>query len=1335
MKNIFTLLILIYQAQLLYAVDTKTLNYDFIHITSNEGLSQSNVKTIIQDSYGFMWFGTKNGLNRYDGTSIKIFNCEDKIARKGDNNISALFEDSGKKLWIGTDKGVYLFDPITETFRFMDILTENGKQMANWVADIQSDLSGNIWILIPNQGIFKYQNEQLYHYEIIRKENPAYDTPECICITKSGEVWIGTNGAGLFLYDNESDTFQQYITDKDGNSLKGKYIFSICEYGDNIAVAIHEEELKKFNPATNSLTNIKAPSVHYTVLRDLACFNDRELWIATHAGLFVIDETENKVTHYKEDLVHPYSLSDNIIYTIYKDKEDGIWLGTLFGGVNYLPGNRMEFDKYIPLASENSLSGKRIRELAKDTGGNIWIGTDDEGLNILNTKTGEIKPFEYQTNKKNNSLKTLAVTSFDDKIWCGIFKKGMNAIQLPSLQIKSYNAEELQINEGSVYALFKDQAGNIWLGTAWGLFCSSPGELHFKEITDVGNIWIYHIMEDDEQKIWIASLGNGVFKYDPAKNTYKRYQHFPGDQTSLSSNSVSDIMQDSKGRLWFSTDRGGICLYNKNEDNFTTWSVQEGLPDDVAYRILEDRKQNLWFGTNRGLVKFNPDSNTIRVYTKEDGLLGNQFNYKSAITDENGKFYFGSIEGLIAFNPEKEITNDINPPVYITKLSIYNNDISVHSDNSPLEKSIIHTDHITLPYNQSNVGFDFAALNYKSPTAIQYAYKMEGIDKDWIQANSNKNITYSRLPPGNYKFIVKATNKDIPSVSSEKMLGITILPPLWLSPIAYFVYIILIMAIIARWFYWYENRQKRQIEEGRKIFEIEKEKELYSSKIEFFTEIAHEVRTPLTLINGPLETIMDMDIQDGKIKKNLQVIAQNTKRLLELTKQLLDFRKVGETKFLLDFIMLDVTQLLKETIQRFEPTIIQQGKKLIQDIPEQEITAAVDKEALTKIISNLLNNALKYSESLIQVILLKEQTSFTIKITSDGDKIPEELNLRIFDPFFQINKTGEYTSGAGIGLPLSKSLAELHNGKLYLDAGLPMNTFILTLPLHQEKVIHLEDYSKKEEYLLSENELPVIDNSGKKTILLVEDNEEVRTFIAEKLRQSFIVETATHGIDALEVLKDHHIDLVISDVMMPRMGGFELCTAIKSNMELSHIPFIFLTAKDDLDSKINGLKIGAEAYVEKPFSFDYLQNQIHTLLNNRQKERESFAKRPFFPVHNMKMNKADEAFMDKIIQVIHENIDDYNFNVERLAEIVSMSRSGLLRKIKVLTNLSPIDFIRLIRLKKAAELILEGKHRIGEICYMVGINSPSYFSKLFLRQFGMTPKDFEKQNQFIKGEE
>ena len=454
-----------------------------------------------------------------------------------------------------------------------------------------------------------------------------------------------------------------------------------------------------------------------------------------------------------------------------------------------------------------------------------------------------------------------------------------------------------------------------------------------------------------------------------------------------------------------------------------------------------------------------------------------------------------------------------------------------------------------------------------------------------------------------------------------------------------------------------------------------------------------------------------------------------TKRLLELTGQLLDFRKIGANKFKMDFAWTNVTTLLKDTILRFEPTIVQQDKKLSVDIPEEEITAAIDREAVTKILSNLLNNALKYSAYTIHIELRREETTFSIRVTSDGNRIPAELSQQIFEPFYQINKKEGATTGAGIGLPLARSLAMLHSGKLWLDTENSDNSFVLTLPLAQEKVRQQENSVIQEEFIFPEEGTTVNAEGRNYTLLLVEDNDTMRSFLAEKLQEMFVTETAPDGKAALEILRNHHIDIVVSDIMMPVMNGLELCKEMKADIELSHIPVIFLTAKNDLDSKINGLRLGAEAYVEKPFSFNYLTTQIFSLLNNRQKEREAFSKRPFFPVNNMQMNKADKEFMDKIIAIIHENITDENFGVEKLAEILCLSRSSLLRKIKVLSGLSPNDFIRLIRLKKAAELILDGKHRIGEICYLVGINSPSYFSKIFLKQFGVTPKDFEKQNQ------
>lgn len=1304
------------------AADRGASNYYFSHISGENGLSQSNVKSIIQDSYGFMWFGTKNGLNRFDGTSIVQMNCDDFVAGTGNHNVSALFEDKDRQLWVGTDRGVYRYNPELDLFTAMNQTTKAGIYMKNWVANIVADSVGNIWVVIPDQGVFRYKDNVLHFYEVTNKKNFKTEAPDCICVRANGEVWVGTWGVGLFRYNPKTDCFEQHCEDKNGRSLRGKNINAICDYGDWIAMVIHEGEVMKYNPATRQLAKIELPEASCTFIRTLACF-DNELWIGTHEGLFVINEKRGKVTHVQQDLMRPFSLSDKIIYTIYRDREGGIWLGTMFGGVDYLPHHNLLFDKYVPGSDINSLITKRVREISKDAQGNIWIGTEDNGVNMLDPITGKVK-------RITDGRMTLAMSVYGDEAFCGLFKQGLDVIQLSSSTIRHFGYEQLGLSEGSVYSFFIDSNGNRWIGTGWGLYKAAPGSFAFRKVEPVGFDWIFDVFEDKDGVLWFASMGNGLWKHNPKTQSFKKYENEEGKKNSLSSSSVSSVMQDSQGRIWISTDRGGICRYNPVSDDFTTFSIEDGLPDDVAYKILEDDQQNLWFGTNRGLVRFNPDTKYVRVYTTKDGLLGNQFNYKSAVKGNDGKFYFGGIEGLIAFNPNSSEKNTYQAPVYISKFSIYNQEITVHSSHSPLKKCIAHTDRIVLPYDQSNISFDVALLSYSTAESNQYYYKMEPLDKEWIKAASNQNISYAKLPPGKYTLQVRATNGVSGGPYATCSLTVLVLPPWWLSVWAYMFYIVWGSCLVICWFLWYKRRKEKQMEENQKIFAIEKEKELYESKVSFFTEIAHEVRTPLTLINGPLETIQEMGIKDAKLNKNLQVIGQNTKRLLDLTAQLLDFQKIGASKFDMKFESVDVTALLNETIARFDPTFTQKKKELLLNIPEESIVAAIDKEAITKILSNLLNNALKYGNHTILIELLKAETTFTVRISSDGEKIPVEASKQIFETFYQMDKKKETRQGVGIGLPLARSLAILHKGTIYLDTDQPENTFVLTIPLNKEGV-QQQIEKVVEQHVVSLDEETSLETDSMKgyTLLLVEDNEDMLSFIRDRLEEQFTVETAYNGKEALEVLRNNHIDLIISDIMMPVMNGYELCKEIKSDMDLCHIPIIFLTAKNDLDSKINGLKIGAEAYVEKPFSFNYLKTQIFSLLSNRRKEREAFSKRPFFPVNNMQMNKADEEFMNKVIEVIQGNITDDNFSVERMAEILCMSRSSLLRKIKILFNLSPVDFIRLIRLKKAAELIQEGGYRIGDICYMVGINSSSYFSKLFLKQFGMTPKEFEKQNQ------
>lgn len=504
--------------------------------------------------------------------------------------------------------------------------------------------------------------------------------------------------------------------------------------------------------------------------------------------------------------------------------------------------------------------------------------------------------------------------------------------------------------------------------------------------------------------------------------------------------------------------------------------------------------------------------------------------------------------------------------------------------------------------------------------------------------------------------------------------------------------------------------------------------------MDFFTEVAHEIRTPLTLINGPLEIINETKISDPRLRKHLDTIGQNTRRLLSLASQLLDFRKVGTDHLKPVFENVNINKLLTATLERFEPTFAHNGKTLTISHTDENITANIDREAITKVLSNLFNNALKYSAHTTSISMLKEDNKLRLTVLSDGTRIPQDNAEHIFEPFFRLNNAQEKRQmGSGIGLPLARSLAQLHKGQLYLDTTITEgNAFVLILPLNitptqAEKAEKVKELAAAPDHPLEEKTTLTNENSRGRTILVVEDEEEIKEYMVERLQKSFIVEQAANGVKALEILQKEHVDLVVSDVMMPEMDGIELCHQIKSDIKLSHIPVVFLTAKNDTDSKIEGLKAGAEAYVEKPFSYEYLLTQIKSLLKNREKEREAFSKRPFFPIDNIQMSKEDEEMMQKVMNIINENINDEEFNVERLADLMYMSRSSLLRKIKQLFNMPPLEFIRLVRLKKAAELIQEGNHRVGEICYMVGFGNPSYFAKMFNRQFGVTPKEFEQQ--------
>lgn len=680
-----------------------TGQYNFIRVDGGSGLSNSHVKSIIQDSYGFIWLGTRNGLNRYDGVSMKLYNCYDETLQHGNQVISALFEDNHRQLWIGTDDGVYIQDLATGKFSFFDARTESGEQIRyNWIEDILADHSGNIWVNAPNQGVFRYQVEtgKLFRYIPCPGKDKSKDFPQSICVDKDGTIWVGTYGAGIYRYSPEQDKFVAYATE----ALKGDFIFTLCDYGDELIVGVHEEELKRFNKKTGEVSVFPAPEVHRKIIRYAVCFGD-ELWVGTQNGVYVINEKQNSVQHIPADAGGKYGLGDAIVDKIYRDREGGTWICTQFGGASYLPVRSLDFSVYLP-GAPGTVCGRRISELAEGKDGTVWISTQDGGVCYWNPKAQTFVKVPESPDRQN----VLSLFASDDLVGAGYFKGGIDliipgtassasssissstfssltsssttvspvsvassAISTTNIfrgQVHTFYPAQLGISEGSVFALYRDRGGVIWLGDGWNIFRSADKGRTFEKMEQFGYAYMRDILEDKSGNIWVATMGNGIFRYNPQTDQMVKYQCVPGDSTSIGTNEVTGISEDSKGLLWFSTDRGGLLCFNPETGRFRTYTKANGLPDNVTYKVVEDAQHRIWFGTDRGLVCLHPETDSLQIFTRNDGLPDNQFNYKSALAASDGTIWMGTINGLVSFNPQIVRRNTFVPPVYITGMYV-----------------------------------------------------------------------------------------------------------------------------------------------------------------------------------------------------------------------------------------------------------------------------------------------------------------------------------------------------------------------------------------------------------------------------------------------------------------------------------------------------------------------------------------------------------------------------------------------------------------------------------------------------------------------------------------
>ncbi len=1293
--------------------------YYFRHFKVEDGLSHNTVLSSLQDSKGFLWFGTKNGLNRFDGYTFKLYQKNPgapKSLRGG--YVLALHEY--QSIWVGTDNG--LFEYKEEYENFEHVQATDGKP----IRSLNDDGRGNLWLIAGNT---------LLIYKIESKEITVFPAPpdqEYVDITSlgNGEMLV-TTSAGLYIYPEAGHTFQNFPLEVKATAKRPFRINRSFAFNQStILLGTRNHGVIALDLEKGNIRNFM-PSVEPMYVRDML-LKGNDLWIASESGIHIYNVQDSSYANPKKDYESPYALSDNAVYTLTLDQEGGMWAGTYFGGINYYPRPYTPFRKFFPKSSENSISGNAVREIQADQYGNIWIGTEDGGLNKYDPQKEEFTLYTSVDRGGNLSHFNIhAVLPVGNKVWVGMFEHGLDVLDIETGKVvKRYNVDGKNgLRSNFVYHLLQTRSGELYIGSTWGVQVYDPVNDQFitQDAFPLENNYTY-LVEDHDGKIWAGSYSRGLYYYDPASGEKVTYLAKEEEEGSISNNHITGIFEDSRKRLWVTTENG-LNLFDKASRTFSVFTVADGFPSNVFYGLSEDRENNLWISTANGLVAFNPDTEEKKVYTQTNGLLTNQFNYASVYQDKSGLMYFGSVNGLVSFDPKDFVLNTYKPPIYITGIKINNQAVPIDQADSPLKRSVTITKKIELKPRQSSFSLDFAALSYTAPEMTEYWYQLGGLNQDWIPLGKNHEVFFTELPAGDYHFKVKSINNSGVWSEETSALQIRVLPAFWKSNIAYALYTAVISILVFLTLRYYDERAKAKNRQLLRELSIEKEKEIFQAKIEFFTNVSHEIRTPLTLIKSPLDKLLKKVDADSEVGENLSVMDKNTSRLLDLVNQLLDFRKTELENIDLTFVKLNISDLVSHTCTRFSPSIKDKKLDLELHLEEQDIYAFADAEAMKKILSNLINNAIKYAAHSVTLFLARNDDFFELKVLNDGPLIPAHLAGKIFEPFYRVPvEENQNQPGTGIGLALAHSLAELHHGSLNLDTSSShLNAFVLRLPLRQEKEFPL--YVAKEPTTEAVVERQVFDlpaSGNKPSVLLVEDNQDLLDFIAKDLVEDYWVFKATHAEAALAFLREEKIQLVVSDVMMPGMDGFALCKNIKTSLESSHIPVVLLTAKSALQSKIDGLESGADAYIEKPFSMEHLKAQIANLLSNRRNILEHFSSSPLAHIRSIAHTEVDENFIKKLDDTMNEHISDPDLNVETLAEIMHMSRSTLYRKIKEMSDLSPNELINIARLKKAAELLKQGDYKIYQIAEMVGYNSQTSFGRNFQKQFNMTPSEYVK---------
>ena len=1298
-----------------------------------------------------MWFGTASGLNRYDGYTFKVFHHrENDSTSLNDDFLVKIQEAPDNKFWIDTRNGQCLFDPVSE--KAMSSTTAWCRQLslpAAFVTDIVKDKQGCYWFAQTGYGVSRY-NPETHTVKQFKRQPDITD----MTADNAGNIWIiYTDG----LLEGYNTATEKKMFSNDGLFELGEGLrYRLFADAEN-DLWIYTENMPQgafcYNIKNNNLEHYHRDApvnrLNNNLVTGIQQDNNGMIWIATdHGGINLLNKRTGAIGYLENKPEDLKSISQNSINAIYRDNTGIIWLGSYKKGINYYHENIIKFPVYRHLLSDvHSLPFDDVNRFIEDDKGNLWIGTNGGGLIYYDRSTGNYRTFKHSATNANSISNDVIVSLCIDhnkKLWIGSYYGGLDCYDGQQfIHYKNDPQNATSISDNSIWEIYEDAQYQLWIGTLSGGLNRLHPEIngfytYRKGNGSVNSNYISALAEDQDGNLWIGTEA-GISVLNKKTGGFTYYQHDSKDKGSLGNNNVTALLKDSRSNMWVAT-RDGLNFFDKTTHSFRHFNQVDGLSENNILTLLEDNDHTLWLGTanglSRGWVQY--DQNGIikiqfRNYDERDGLQGREFNENAALKTKRGELIFGGANGFNIISPEAISHNTIVPEVVLTDLRVFDKSLQPGEEFNNrvlLQTAISEVKDITLKYRENIFSLEFAALNYSNPEKNQYAYKLEGFNNNWLTTDgTHRTVTYTNLDPGKYIFRVKASNGD--GVWNEKgtALLVTILPPFWRTVPAFIIYVVLLAAILlaARKLTIQRAHMRFQLAQQKK--EAERVHELDLLKLKFFTNVSHEFRTPLSLIMAPVEKMLNQS-REPEQKKQYQLIYRNARRLLALVNQLLDFRKLEMRELRLYPSMGDIVSFVKEVACSFSDMA---GAKHIHfnfTTSIESLQISFDPDKIERILFNLLSNAFKFTpeHGNIQVQVGQEAQFVSIMVKDSGIGIPQEDQDKIFERFFQHDVPGSILNqGSGIGLAISKEFVRLHQGTISVTSEPGNGTcFTVLLPVNNANT---EPVVSQEELLLEQGAEETTEVAGKTSrkkpvVLIVDDNDDIRFYLKDNLRRNYTVYEAVNGAEGWEKTKQFQPDLIVSDVMMPVMDGMELCRTIKNDKQTSHIPVILLTARSAAEPKLEAFQVGANDYVTKPFSFEMLQSRIRNLLAQQEAMRKLFQKQVDVNPSEISITSVDEQFIRQAIETVEEHISNPEFSVEDLSRSLHMSRVALYKKLLALTGKSPLDFIKTIRLKRAAQLLEKSQFNISEIAYEVGFNNPKYFARTFKKEFGKLPSEY-----------